>query len=98
MRPLPPSCRPQRLIERTFGPEFSQTLRNLPIRFNIAPTKSVPFIRNAVGRELQNPAAARELVLVRWSLIPSWAKDPAIGSRMINARAKGQPRMIWMKW
>jgi hypothetical protein len=53
MRPLPPSCRPQRLIERTFGPVFSQTLRNLPIRSNIAPMKSVPFIRNAVGRELQ---------------------------------------------
>ena len=33
-------------------------------------------------------AAGRHLVLLRWGLIPSWAKDPAIGARMINARAE----------
>jgi putative SOS response-associated peptidase YedK len=31
----------------------------------------------------------RELATVRWGLIPAWAKDPAIGNRMINARAEG---------
>jgi putative SOS response-associated peptidase YedK len=31
---------------------------------------------------------ARELRVVRWGLVPSWAKDPAVGSRMINARAE----------
>src|SRR5438105_1348235 len=31
---------------------------------------------------------ARELRVVRWGLVPSWAKDPSIGSRMINARAE----------
>jgi putative SOS response-associated peptidase YedK len=31
---------------------------------------------------------ARELRVVRWGLVPSWAKDPAIGSRMINARVE----------
>src|SRR5215469_8758280 len=30
-----------------------------------------------------------ELSLVRWGLVPAWAKDPRIGSRMINARAEG---------
>ena len=30
-----------------------------------------------------------ELATVRWGLIPAWAKDPAIGNRMINARAEG---------
>jgi putative SOS response-associated peptidase YedK len=32
--------------------------------------------------------AARELRVVRWGLVPFWAKDPSIGSRMINARAE----------
>ncbi len=53
-------------------------------RFNIAPTQPVAVVRHA-------PQAAepeRELVWLRWGLIPSWAKDPAIGSRMINARAE----------
>lgn len=30
----------------------------------------------------------RELVQMRWGLIPSWAEDPAIGNHMINARAE----------
>ena len=34
------------------------------------------------------PCPARELVWLRWGLVPSWAKDPAIGARMINARAE----------
>ncbi len=34
------------------------------------------------------PAQRRELVWLRWGLIPSWAKDPAIGTRLINARAE----------
>jgi putative SOS response-associated peptidase YedK len=50
-------------------------------RYNIAPTQQVPIIR-------QNAAAGRELVQVRWGLVPRWAKDPSIGARMINARAE----------
>ena len=50
-------------------------------RFNIAPTQSVPIVR-------MNSEGVRELVLLRWGLIPSWAKDPAIGNRMINARSE----------
>lgn len=49
-------------------------------RYNIAPTQFVAAIRNA--------PAGRELVMLRWGLVPSWAKDPAVGSRMINARAE----------
>ena len=52
-------------------------------RFNIAPTQPVPVIRMRPG-----PAADRELVWLRWGLVPGWAKDPAIGSRLINARAE----------
>jgi putative SOS response-associated peptidase YedK len=50
-------------------------------RYNIAPTQNV-----AVVRERRN--GERVLQLLRWGLIPSWAKDPAIGNRMINARAE----------
>lgn len=50
-------------------------------RYNIAPTQEVPVIR-------QSTAGERELAFVRWGLVPRWAKDPAIGARMINARAE----------
>ncbi len=50
-------------------------------RYNIAPTQQVPIVR-------VDQAGQRELVQVRWGLIPRWAKDPSIGSRMFNARAE----------
>ena len=50
-------------------------------RYNIAPTQFVAAIRDSDERQ-------RELVMLRWGLIPFWAKDPAIGNRMINARAE----------
>lgn len=50
-------------------------------RYNIAPTQYVAAIR-------ENESDARELVMLRWGLVPFWAKDPSIGSRMINARAE----------
>lgn len=48
-------------------------------RYNIAPSQPVAVIAN------DDPKA---LTFFRWGLIPSWAKDPAIGNRMINARAE----------
>lgn len=55
-------------------------LEKLPRRYNIAPTEKVLAIRRN--------GAGNMAVLVRWGLIPSWAKDPSIGSRMINARCE----------
>lgn len=52
-------------------------------RFNIAPTQPVPVIRMR-----PTDAAERELAWLRWGLVPSWAKDPSIGNRLINARAE----------
>lgn len=54
----------------------------LPPRFNIAPTQTLPVVRLAQD-------GTRELAAARWGLIPAWAKDPAIGNRLINARAEG---------
>jgi len=48
-------------------------------RYNIAPTQPVAVVANNGQHTLE---------FFRWGLIPSWAKDPAIGSRMINARAE----------
>jgi putative SOS response-associated peptidase YedK len=42
----------------------------------------------AVDAAAAGPEPVRQLRTVRWGLVPSWAKDPAIGSRMINARAE----------
>ncbi|MAE78025.1 MAG: hypothetical protein CMJ85_14270 [Planctomycetes bacterium] len=52
-----------------------------PPRFNIAPTQEVI----AVGQDRNGRRLARTL---RWGLVPSWADDPKIGSRMINARSE----------
>jgi len=47
--------------------------------YNIAPTQDVPVVINDGENRLIN---------CRWGLIPPWSKDPAIGSKMINARAE----------
>ena len=48
-------------------------------RYNIAPTQRVLTVTNEEETQAQ---------FMKWGLIPSWAKDPSIGSRMINARGE----------
>jgi putative SOS response-associated peptidase YedK len=50
-------------------------------RFNIAPTQLAPVVRGDANGN-------RELAMLRWGLVPFWAKDLAIGNRMINARCE----------
>jgi putative SOS response-associated peptidase YedK len=50
-------------------------------RYNIAPTQPIAAVT-------RSPEGRRALKLLQWGLIPSWAKDPAIGQRLINARAE----------
>ena len=50
-------------------------------RYNIAPTQFIAAVRN-------DDQDARELAMLRWGLVPFWAKNPSIGNRMINARAE----------
>ncbi len=55
---------------------------DFPPRYNIAPTQPALIVRNG-------PDTSRQLVLVRWGLIPSWAKEPGqIKTTLINARAE----------
>ena len=51
-------------------------------RFNIAPSQAVAVVANNAERTLE---------LFQWGLIPSWAKDPKIGNKLINARAETLP-------
>jgi putative SOS response-associated peptidase YedK len=58
--------------------------------YNVAPTKPVYAVMTRERSDDQDgaPTAKRELRVVRWGLVPFWAKDISIGSRMINARAE----------
>ena len=51
-------------------------------RYNIAPSQPIAAIR------IDSDTATRKLVMLRWGLIPSWAKDPKIGNQCINAKAE----------
>ena len=51
--------------------------------YNVAPTNTVAFV---VDRAADDGHIQRQLRAARWGLVPSWAKDPSIGARMINAR------------
>ena len=55
---------------------------NLGARYNIAPTQDVPIVRRTRAGD------GRELLMVRWGLVPYWADDVKIGNRLINARAE----------
>jgi putative SOS response-associated peptidase YedK len=51
-------------------------------RFNVAPSQDIPALRR------NQESGEAEWAELQWGLIPSWAKDPAIGARMINARSE----------
>ncbi|GII02586.1 SOS response-associated peptidase [Planobispora takensis] len=61
--------------------------------YNVAPTKRVYAVLSRVPKmEPKTPETGarpvRQLRVMRWGLVPGWAKDPSIGSRMINARVE----------
>lgn len=69
--------RPHRIDPKLLGLE---ELPPLDPRFNIAPGENILLVRSRGGE--------REATLARWGLVPAWAKDPSIGSRLANARAE----------
>jgi len=71
------------MLGRDLAKHFAlEEVPDLEPRYNIAPTQMVAVIR------LDQDTLRRRLVLVKWGLIPFWAKDPSIGNRLINARAE----------
>lgn len=67
------------IIAYTFQVPVHDRIRK---RFNIAPTQQAPVIRAAKD-------GAREVAMLRWGLVPFWAKDLKVGTKMINARSEG---------
>ncbi|MEU6737945.1 SOS response-associated peptidase [Streptosporangium sandarakinum] len=56
--------------------------------YNIAPTKPVYTVLSRAPKDDPEGHPVRQLRVMRWGLVPSWAKDPSIGARMINARVE----------
>lgn len=57
--------------------------------WNMAPSKQAPVVLTRVPRgSAEGTAAQRQLRLLTWGLVPSWAKDVRTGLRMVNARAE----------
>ena len=66
------------IIAYTFRVPATPAVRK---RFNIAPTQEAPVVRAAAG-------GVREIAMLRWGLVPPWARDMKVGTQMINARAE----------
>ena len=63
--------------------KFEFGLQEIPVeyrpRYNVAPGQPLAVVTNWTSRQME---------WMRWGLVPSWAKDPAIGNKMINARSE----------
>ena len=69
---------PREAVQEYFGIEVPFALEP---RYNVAPSQEIAVIRQ--------PADTKpEVAMLKWGLVPFWAKDAAIGARMINARAE----------
>jgi putative SOS response-associated peptidase YedK len=66
------------VIAYTFSVPLNEQVRR---RFNIAPTQEAPVVRAA-------PGGGREMAMLRWGLVPPWANDIGMGTKMINARGE----------
>ena len=95
------SARKRQDLLEEFRIERDLVTDDLAPDYNVAPTKPVYAVltrgerRSATapagdgdGGSAEPAGVARELRVLRWGLVPSWAKDPAIGSRLINARVE----------
>jgi putative SOS response-associated peptidase YedK len=67
-------------VAEAFEADLSAEARALPPRWNVAPTQDVTAVLPHEG--------GRRVEALRWGLVPAWASSPAIGSRLINARAE----------
>jgi putative SOS response-associated peptidase YedK len=83
---------PQLLVDR-FGVEQDAVGEREP-DYNVTPRAEVPVVRERRPRrseeaeDVDGGSTTRVLSSLRWGLVPSWADSPAIGDRMINARAE----------
>ncbi len=79
---------PDALVEE-FEVDESKVDKPLSADYNVAPTKVVyAVLSRRPDSDDESGVVERQLRTVKWGLVPSWAKDPSIGSRMINARSE----------
>jgi putative SOS response-associated peptidase YedK len=69
---------PAEAVKQVFGVDSVPTMEP---HYNLAPTQDVPVLREVTTGQ-------RQVALLHWGLIPSWAKEQSVGNRMINARAE----------
>ncbi|UFU03986.1 SOS response-associated peptidase [Ruania suaedae] len=78
--------------------EISERAAQLPANYNVAPTDGARIVVERAPKAQAEPAdtaasppppspTRRELHVARWGLVPGWAKDLSVGSRMFNARS-----------
>lgn len=81
------SRRPEDLVG-LFDVEKWEPREALAPDYNVAPTKQVPAVLDRPVRGADDPRPVRQLRTLTWGLVPGWAKSPAMGAKMINARAE----------
>ncbi|GAA0947865.1 SOS response-associated peptidase [Actinocorallia libanotica] len=72
-------------VDETWGEDGEDLLR---ADYNAAPTKTLPAVLERAEPAAEETVPVRRLKMLRWGLVPSWAKDVSIGNRMINARVE----------
>lgn len=83
------SRQPEDLVEEFEVDDVAE--EPVPPSWNVAPTDRVHAVLERLDKEHPQEDPRRRLAVVTWGLVPSWAKDPSIGSRMINARLETAP-------
>jgi putative SOS response-associated peptidase YedK len=78
------SRRPEDLVEEFEVDGLPEQV--LEPSYNVAPTNTVYAVVERAPKDEPEATPQRRLHPVKWGLVPSWAKDPSIGNRMINAR------------
>ena len=75
-------------LQGLFGVQKWEPEETLAPDWNVAPTKEVYAVLERAGKDATGPCPVRQLRTLKWGLVPSWAKTPEGGARMINARAE----------
>ena len=75
-------------LAATFGIREDAVDEPIEADYNVAPTKAVYAVVERAPRDAKDAPPVRQLRVAKWGLVPSWAKDPSIGSRLINARVE----------
>ena len=71
------------VVREGLAPDFA-----LPANYNVAPTDEVYAVVERLDKNKPQAPPQRQLRVVRWGLVPSWAKDRKVASKFINARAE----------